>query len=183
MVRDAVLRTAPHHEVPGSAARPNRDPPPPQFGTPDFHSPTISLIVFATMWVLAFLGTAALLHFLLSFPSPVRLLARPWGTMILYGPVVSMIHFDKCLWLYGGGTFNGENNGTGSHFVLIIGWDDKKSAWLVKNSFGMHHRFAAVVANRPYQSLGQHCDQAGRRANSKPPRLSIRAVQLRVERQ
>lgn len=57
--------------------------------------------------------------------------------LIRYGPVVTMIHFDKCLWLYGGGTFNGENNGTGSHFVTIIGWDDKKGAWLVKNSFGM----------------------------------------------
>ncbi len=59
-------------------------------------------------------------------------------TLILYGPVVTMIHFDKCLWLYGGGTFNGENNGDGSHFVIIIGWDDKKDggAWLVKNSFG-----------------------------------------------
>jgi hypothetical protein len=58
--------------------------------------------------------------------------------IIKYGSVVAMIHFDKCLWLYGGGTFNGENDGTGSHFVLIIGWDDKKDggAWLVKNSFG-----------------------------------------------
>jgi len=56
--------------------------------------------------------------------------------LILYGPVVTMIHFDKCLWLYGGGTFNGANNGDGSHFVLIVGWDDKKGAWLVKNSFG-----------------------------------------------
>jgi hypothetical protein len=58
--------------------------------------------------------------------------------IIKYGSVAAMIHFDKCLWLYGGGTFNGENNGTGSHFVLIIGWDDRKDggAWLVKNSFG-----------------------------------------------
>ena len=59
------------------------------------------------------------------------------SALILYGPVTTMIHFDKCLWLYGGGTFNGEKNGTGSHFVLIIGWDDSKKAWLVKNSFGM----------------------------------------------
>ena len=57
--------------------------------------------------------------------------------LILYGPLVTMMYFDKCLWLYGGGTFNGENTGDGNHFVLIVGWDDKKGAWLVKNSFGM----------------------------------------------
>lgn len=56
--------------------------------------------------------------------------------LILYGPVVSMIRFDKCLWLYGGGVFNGENFKEGTHLLLIIGWDDEKGAWLVKNSYG-----------------------------------------------
>jgi C1A family cysteine protease len=56
--------------------------------------------------------------------------------LILYGPVVSMIRFDKCLWLYGGGIFNGENNQEGTHLILIIGWDDEKGAWRIKNSYG-----------------------------------------------
>ncbi len=56
--------------------------------------------------------------------------------LILYGAVVSMIRFDKCLWLYGGGVFNGENNQEGTHLVVIIGWDDEKQAWLIKNSYG-----------------------------------------------
>ena len=56
--------------------------------------------------------------------------------LILYGSVVSMIHYDKCWKLYGGGTFNEEDNGGGTHFVLIIGWDDSKKSWLVKNSYG-----------------------------------------------
>ena len=56
--------------------------------TPNFQSPTVSLIVFEAMWILAFLGTAALLHFVLTFPSPVRFVARPWGTTMLYGPVL-----------------------------------------------------------------------------------------------
>lgn len=56
--------------------------------------------------------------------------------IILYGSVVSMLSFDNCYWLYGGGIFNEERFRNGSHFVLIIGWDDLKGAWLVKNSYG-----------------------------------------------
>lgn len=55
--------------------------------------------------------------------------------LIVYGPVVSMIKFDNCLWLYGGGVFNEEQNTDGGHMVLIIGWDDAKGAWLIKNSY------------------------------------------------
>jgi C1A family cysteine protease len=55
--------------------------------------------------------------------------------LIAYGPVVSIIKFDNCLWLYGGGVFNEEQNTDGGHMVLIIGWDDAKEAWLIKNSY------------------------------------------------
>ncbi len=59
--------------------------------------------------------------------------------IITYGAVVSMVVFDKCLWMYGDGVFNEEQIRDGNHFVLIIGWDDtkgKKGAWLIKNSYG-----------------------------------------------
>lgn len=56
--------------------------------------------------------------------------------LVLYGPVVTMIRTDKCFLLYGGGVFNGENNNDVTHFVLIVGWDDAKGAWLIKNSYG-----------------------------------------------
>jgi C1A family cysteine protease len=56
--------------------------------------------------------------------------------IILYGSVVSMLSFDNCYWLYGGGVFNEERFRNGSHFVVIIGWDDEKQAWLIKNSYG-----------------------------------------------
>ncbi|MDQ3181448.1 MAG: C1 family peptidase, partial [Acidobacteriota bacterium] len=58
------------------------------------------------------------------------------SAIITYGPVVSMINFDNCLWLYGGGVFNEEQNQDTNHMVLIIGWDDEKGAWLIKNSYG-----------------------------------------------
>lgn len=55
--------------------------------------------------------------------------------IISYGAVVTMMTFDKCLWLYGGGIFNEEQNRDGNHIVIIIGWDDEKG-WLIKNSYG-----------------------------------------------
>ncbi len=56
--------------------------------------------------------------------------------LILYGPIVSMIKYDDCFFRYGGGVFDEENNKDGTHLVLIIGWDDEKQAWRIKNSFG-----------------------------------------------
>lgn len=60
--------------------------------------------------------------------------------VITYGAVVTMLTFDRCLWLYGDGVFNEEQNRDGSHILLIVGWDDtkgKNGAWLVKNSYGV----------------------------------------------
>ena len=67
--------------------------------------------------------------------------------LVMYGPIVTTLVFDSCLNLYGGGVFNEQQNwnvdGTGkkrlkpgNHIVLIVGWDDAKEAWLIKNSYG-----------------------------------------------
>jgi C1A family cysteine protease len=56
--------------------------------------------------------------------------------VITYGAVVAMVNFDNCLSIYASGVFNEEQFQDGSHMILIIGWDDTKSAWLVKNSYG-----------------------------------------------
>ncbi|MEO6587811.1 MAG: C1 family peptidase [Pyrinomonadaceae bacterium] len=56
--------------------------------------------------------------------------------LILYGPIVSMIKYNDCFFRYGGGVFDEEDNRDGTHLVLIIGWDDEKGAWRIKNSFG-----------------------------------------------
>lgn len=55
--------------------------------------------------------------------------------IITHGSVVSLIKFDYCLKLYGTGVFNERQNDLGQHLVLIIGWDDEKGAWLIKNSY------------------------------------------------
>lgn len=65
--------------------------------------------------------------------APVEELKR---AIIIYGPIVSTLKFDNCFWLYGSGVFNETQNKDGSHIVLIVGWDDEKGAWLIKNSYG-----------------------------------------------
>lgn len=56
--------------------------------------------------------------------------------VVTYGAVASVLKLDQCFGLYGSGVFNEERTRGGNHIVLIIGWDDEKGAWLIKNSFG-----------------------------------------------
>lgn len=56
--------------------------------------------------------------------------------VVTYGAVVAVMKLDKCFALYGEGVFNEESKRGGNHLVLIIGWNDAKGAWLIKNSFG-----------------------------------------------
>ena len=57
--------------------------------------------------------------------------------IVTYGPVVATLNLDECLMLYGGGIFDEQIDIDGPyHMILIVGWDDAKGAWLVKNSFG-----------------------------------------------
>lgn len=81
------------------------------------------------------------------FPHEVAKTEEIKRALVTYGPIISTIVTDDCLNLYGGGVFNElHNNYTdgkgekklvdGDHIVLIVGWDDKRGAWLVKNSWG-----------------------------------------------
>ncbi len=59
--------------------------------------------------------------------------------LIERGPIAAPIFYDTCLGNYKGGVFNEFNNkeeGSINHVVLLIGWDDEKGAWLIKNSWG-----------------------------------------------
>jgi hypothetical protein len=56
--------------------------------------------------------------------------------LIQHGPLAAPIFYDDNLQDYKGGIFAGENMGMINHVVLLIGWDDEKGAWLIKNSWG-----------------------------------------------
>jgi cathepsin L len=46
------------------------------------------------------------------------------------------ICFDDELVRHKRGVFDGKKMGMINHDLLLVGWDDKKEAWLVKNSWG-----------------------------------------------
>ncbi|MEA2929923.1 MAG: hypothetical protein QOG38_2351 [Hyphomicrobiales bacterium] len=56
-----------------------------------------------------------------------------------YGPISVSIFATPALQHYGGGgaVFNENKNDSGTnHAILVIGWDNAKKAWLIKNSWG-----------------------------------------------
>ena len=56
--------------------------------------------------------------------------------LIEHGPLAAPIRYDECLANYKSGVFNEKNLGIINHVVLLVGWDDDKGAWLIKNSWG-----------------------------------------------
>ena len=56
--------------------------------------------------------------------------------LIEHGPLAMPIHGDNCFSVYQGGVFNGHSAGDVTHVMVLMGWDDQKQAWLVKNSWG-----------------------------------------------
>lgn len=53
-----------------------------------------------------------------------------------HGPLAAPIVFSDCLVGYKTGVFDVKSTLTVDHVVLIVGWDDERRAWLVKNSWG-----------------------------------------------
>ncbi len=57
------------------------------------------------------------------------------SAIIEYGPLAAPMFADHCFAVYKSGVFNGQNNRSINHVVMLIGWDDDKQAWLIKNSW------------------------------------------------
>lgn len=59
--------------------------------------------------------------------------------MSIYGPVIAGIRATEALQRHKGeGTFKEKVGGNINHAIIIIGWDDARHAWLIKNSWGKH---------------------------------------------
>ena len=58
------------------------------------------------------------------------------SALIKHGPLAMPMWADHCFAVYKSGVFNGHNNKSLNHVVVLIGWDDDKQAWLIKNSWG-----------------------------------------------
>jgi len=53
-----------------------------------------------------------------------------------YGPLAVAVNVTDLFQAYIGGVFNEKDLTTVNHGVTLIGWDDSKGAWLIKNSWG-----------------------------------------------
>ena len=56
--------------------------------------------------------------------------------MCQYGPLSVSVNATFLFQAYTDGVFNEMANNSTNHAVLLIGWDDSKGAWLIKNSWG-----------------------------------------------
>jgi len=53
-----------------------------------------------------------------------------------YGAIYTTVTSDDYFQYYSGGIYNRNNTSTVNHAVILVGWDDTKGAWILKNSWG-----------------------------------------------
>lgn len=59
------------------------------------------------------------------------------AALCAYGPLTVAVYATPLFQAYTGGVFNEMDNSHGiNHDITLIGWDDAKHAWLIKNSWG-----------------------------------------------
>lgn len=69
--------------------------------------------------------------------SPIPGVAEMKAALCKYGPLVVAVYTTPLFQAYVGGIFNEKDTTHGvNHDVTLIGWDDSKGAWLIKNSWG-----------------------------------------------
>lgn len=58
------------------------------------------------------------------------------AAMCKYGPLTAAVAATPAFIAYSGGTFDERSNTTINHAVTLVGWDDSRNAWLLRNSWG-----------------------------------------------
>ncbi|MFO7566720.1 MAG: C1 family peptidase [Enhygromyxa sp.] len=58
------------------------------------------------------------------------------ASMCKYGPLTVAVAATPAFIAYSGGTFDEKSNVTINHAVTLVGWDDSRNAWLLRNSWG-----------------------------------------------
>ncbi len=79
-----------------------------------------------------------------------------------YGPLAVAVYASPAFQAYTGGIFNEFAGGTINHGVTLIGWDDSKKAWLIKNSWGTAWgETCGYGSERGYMWISYNCNSIG----------------------
>ncbi|OWY19151.1 hypothetical protein C7N43_01810 [Sphingobacteriales bacterium UPWRP_1] len=87
-------------------------------------------------------GTAAVTNYIvekwgyIDFWTPRPSVQQVKQAIAEHGPLISAVTVTPAFLSYAGGVFNERANFEINHGIVIIGWDDSKHAWLIKNSWG-----------------------------------------------
>ncbi len=104
--------------------------------------------------------------------------------LCVYGPLSVSVNATPMFQAYTGGVFNQMANSSTNHAVLLIGWDDAKGAWLIKNSWGNGWgSTAGYGTEKGYMWIGYNSNRVGRwaqwiRAKSRFYRLPPRYYEI-----
>ena len=79
-----------------------------------------------------------------------------------HGPIAIALRATNLFKAYTGGVFNEFAAGSVNHGVTLIGWDDNKQAWLIKNSWGTGWgSTCGYGAEKGYMWIAYNCNKAG----------------------
>jgi C1A family cysteine protease len=56
--------------------------------------------------------------------------------IIAHGPVAASVRVTEAFQAYSGGTFVESDTGSTNHAIMLVGWDDARGAWHLRNSWG-----------------------------------------------
>jgi C1A family cysteine protease len=56
--------------------------------------------------------------------------------LIAHGPIAASVRVTEAFQAYSGGIFNENDTGSTNHAIMLVGWDDTRGAWHLRNSWG-----------------------------------------------
>ena len=87
--------------------------------------------------------------------------------IVAYGAVTAYVYVDRTFQAYTGGVYNNTKTYRyTNHQIQLVGWDDGKGAWLLKNSWGTGWGAPPATCGSPTRPAGSAKGPPGRRTEA-----------------